>query len=145
MVTQPDGMYRVAYDHGDTLYVGEDHRAAQSVYEDEVARRVVDMTLGNRYGVGSDAITVQARHTPLAISILLDYNRGCDPEGYNLEPQQDTIRGFERDGILAPTYNNIPPQWRLTAKGKAWLATLLETPYPTQQWVRADGRPIEIS
>ena len=50
---------------------------------------------------------------------------------------------FFLDGdIIVHVEASEPTFYTTTDKGKAWLAVILDTPCPTQQWLDEQGRPV---
>lgn len=77
--------------------------------------------------------------TPLALKMLLWF-ASRDPAPFpnvELRPQQEILRRFRDEGIVQ--VGTIVDQPHITARGEAWLAMILETPMPVQQWIDPRG------
>lgn len=53
---------------------------------------------------------------------------------------QETIKRFVSDGIIEQCGEEF---YHTTEKGKAWLESILQVPYPTRAWVDKDNNIIE--
>lgn len=79
--------------------------------------------------------------TPLALEMLIYYCTRSQPAAgpfpnERMEPQKEILRNLRAKEVLVEqqvgdgnTYHEA------TAKGQAWLAMILETPLPVQQWI----------
>ncbi len=72
------------------------------------------------------------RWSPLKIEILLHYH--CYTTEYEWganSAKLDAMRDLQRDGLLG-FFQVVPPQFRLTIRGKAFVMAMLNTPIPAE-------------
>lgn len=79
--------------------------------------------------------------TPLHLDILVHFHSSNEPHpNCNATAVKDYINELVKDCILTPSKDSL--SYFVTGMGEAFLKMLLQTPYPTQAWVDANGKVI---
>jgi hypothetical protein len=82
--------------------------------------------------------------SPLDLEVLIHYH--CNPYQHHRHDSPcvaDATKTFFMDGIIDKS-NKTGSGYTTTEKGRAWLAMILKTPYPTQCWVDGNGNRIDV-
>lgn len=61
-------------------------------------------------------------------------------QGIITEEDQRDVQRLELNGLIEETLN----KYHLTERGRAHIEQLCTTPWPTQAWIGADGKVIEM-